>query len=196
MECEGGRDRPQGRRFLALLHELFDGPVHHQVISVAFLGLTERGGPEQVVAEGAATNKAHVVALSELGTGPVLGNRIERIPSVLVPGIRIVLGIPRGPLQGVKDLAAARRMVAVVAEVARQDDGVLQQRRLMAPAGPVGTEHIAVDAGPARIDPGHDSHSGRMTGGSCAWALAKLTERPRRSKWGVFTPGWLSSGLM
>ena len=105
-------------RFVPLLLKLVDGPVDHQMVSVAFLGLLERGGPEQVVAEGPAAHESLVIPLGELGTGPVSGNGIERIPPMLVPCVGIVLGIARGPLQGVEDLASARRVVAVVAEVA------------------------------------------------------------------------------
>ena len=58
-----------------------------------------------------------ILCLCDLGSRPVCGNWVERVATIGVPGICIVLRIARSPLERVEYLPATNGPIAVIAKV-------------------------------------------------------------------------------
>ena len=59
-----------------------------------------------MIAQGALANESLVlINFRTVGSGPILGNGIKWITPILILSIRVVLGISRGPLEGMKNLS-------------------------------------------------------------------------------------------
>ena len=107
--------------FVSDLLHLPDRPVGDEMIPKGFLGIPEHRRPKKltgcVPAKRAALRQPRLFIGHQFRPWPIGGDGIERITTVRIPCIRIVLRVARRPLQRVKDLASTQRTVTMIAEV-------------------------------------------------------------------------------
>ncbi len=113
-------NREKERLISGFLH-LLDRPIGDEMIPITLFRIRQRCRAKKlairVATKRAALRQARLFIGHQFRSWPISGDGIERITTVRIPCIRVVLRIARRPLQRVKNLASAHRAVAVIAEV-------------------------------------------------------------------------------
>ena len=92
----------------------------------------------------------------------------------MVPRRGIILGIVWSPLEGMKNFSPTSCVIAVIPEVLGEDHGLFEGLGFMSPSGSPCAEHIAINAGPDRVNTRHDRDSRRMANRSGAVGVSEI----------------------